>query len=302
MSFYYLSKEMGLALNDILGKACSYNKDFSRKDIAITWINYKSENKSVFKGFGTGINNKKMIYPASIVKLVYGLAAYYWIKKGSLFLSDEIIDAVRKMLSLSSNNATSFLIDLLTGTTSGPCIDGELWENWKYQRSIINDWLHDLHWEELSGLNCCQKTWDDGPFGREKEFYGHDNKNRNSMNSDSAARVLEEIMIHIDYQKNDLNLRSFLKRNLNKVALKNDSLNQIDGFLGEGLPESINLWSKAGLMSEVRHDSAWWINNQSLQTLLVVFCNGEKYSKDSSLLPFIAKEVYDFNKRYTIED
>jgi len=58
MSFYYLSKEMGQALNDILVKACSYNKDFSRDDIAITWINYKSENKRVFKGFGTGINNK----------------------------------------------------------------------------------------------------------------------------------------------------------------------------------------------------------------------------------------------------
>ena len=91
-----------------------------------------------------------MVYPASIVKLVYGLAAFHWIKKGSLLLSDEIIDVVRKMLSFSSNNATSFLIDLLTGTTSGPCIEGELWENWKYQRSIINDWLHDLHWEELS--------------------------------------------------------------------------------------------------------------------------------------------------------
>jgi len=293
---------MGLALNDILGRVCSYNKDFSSEDIAITWINYKSENKSVFKGFGAGINNKKMVYPASIVKLVYGLATYYWIKKGNLFLSDEIIDAVRKMLSFSSNNATSFLIDLLTGTTSGPCIEGESWENWKYQRSIINDWLHDLKWEELSGINCCQKTWDDGPFGREKEFYGQNNENRNAMNTDSAARVLEEIMIHIDYQKNDLNLRSFLKRNLNKVVLKNDSLNQIDGFLGEGLPESINLWSKAGLMSEVRHDSAWWINNQSLQTLLVVFCNGEQYSKDSSLLPLIAKEVYDFNKRYPIKD
>jgi len=300
MSFYYLNKEMGLALNDILGRVCTHNKDFSREDIAITWINYKSESNSVFKGFGTGINNKKMVYPASIVKLVYGLAAFHWIKKGSLLLSDELNDAVRKMLSFSSNNATSFLIDLLTGTTSGPCIEGELWENWKYQRSIINDWLYDLHWEELSGINCCQKTWDDGPYGREKEFYGHDNKNRNAMNSDSAARVLEEIMIHIDYQKNDLNLRSFLKRNLNKVVLKNDALNQIDGFLGEGIPESINFWSKAGLMSEVRHDSAWWINNQSLQTLLVVFCNGEQYSKNSSLLPFIAKEVYDFNKRYNI--
>jgi beta-lactamase class A len=303
MTFYYLSKEMDLALNNILGKACSYNKDFSREDIAITWINYKSENKSVFKGYGTGINNKKMVYPASIVKLVYALAAYYWIKQGSLFLSDELIDAVSKMLSFSSNNATSFLIDLLTGTTSGPCIEGESWENWKYQRSIINDWLHDLNWEELSGINCCQKTWDDGPFGREKEFYGHDNKNRNAMNSDSVARVLEEIMIHIDYQKNDLNLRSFLKRNLNKVVIKNDPLNQIDGFLGEGLPESINLWSKAGLMSEVRHDSAWWTtNSQSLHTLLVVFCNGEKYSKDTSFLPLIAKEVYEFNESFSIRN
>ena len=59
MTFYYLSKEMGLALNDILGRVCSNNKDFLIEDIAITWINYKSGNKSVFKGFGTGINNKK---------------------------------------------------------------------------------------------------------------------------------------------------------------------------------------------------------------------------------------------------
>ena len=293
---------MGLALNDCLQRVCSHNKDFSREDISITWINYKIENKRVFKGFGYGINNKKMVYPASIVKLVYGLVAYYWIKKGSLLLSDDIIDAVGKMLSFSSNNATSFLIDLLTGTTSGPCIEGELWENWKYQRNIINDWLHDLSWEELIGINCCQKTWDDGPFGREKEFYGYENKNRNAMTTDSTARVFEEIMIHIDYQKDDLHLRDFLTRDLNKAALESDSLNQIDGFLGEGLPESTKLWSKAGLMSEVRHDSAWWINNQSLQTLLVVFCDGEKYSKDTSFLPLIAKEVYEFNKRYFIDD
>ena len=297
MSFYYLNKEMGLALNDILGRLCSYNKDFSIEDIAVTWINYKSENKRIFKGFGFGINNKKMIYPASVVKLVYGLAAYYWIKKGSLLLTEEIIDSASKMLSFSSNNATSFLIDLLTGTTSGPCVEGELWENWKFQRNLINDWLYDLHWDELIGINCCQKTWDDGPFGREKEFYGYENQNRNIMTTDSAARVLEEIMIHIDYQENDLNLRNFLKRNLNKRFLENDSLNQIDGFLGAGLPENINLWSKAGLMSEVRHDSAWWINSQSLQTLLVVFCDGEKYSKETSLLPAIAKEVYEYNEK-----
>jgi len=54
-------------------------------------------------------------------------------------------------------------------------------------------------------------------------------------------------------------------------------------------------------MSEVRHDSAWWTNSQSLHTLLVVFSNGEKYSKDTFFLPLIAKEVYEFNKRYIMK-
>ena len=181
--------------------------------------------------------------------LIYGLAAYSWIDTKKILLTQEISDAVNKMLFYSSNDATSFLIDIITGTTSGPCIEGDLWENWKYQRSIINDWLKELNWNELNEINCCQKTWDDGPFGREKEFYGTENSNRNMMTTDATARILEEIMIKIDYQKDNLNLRSFLKRNLNKNVLNNDPLNQVDGFLGEGLPENINFWSKAGLMS-----------------------------------------------------
>jgi len=296
MSFYYLSKEMGVALNNILSRIYSNDKEYLNENFAVTWINYKIENNNLFKGYGFGINNRKKIYPASIVKLVYGLAAYDWIRQGRLIISEEIRDAVKKMLFYSSNNATSFLVDILTGTTSGPRIEGESWKNWKYQRGIINDWLKELNWEELGGINCCQKTWDDGPFGREKEFYEYQNLNRNIMTTDATAKILEEIMIHIDYQKNDLNLRSFLKRNLNKDDLKEDPLNQVEGFLGEGLPESTTLWSKAGLMSEVRHDAAWWINSSSVQTLLVVFGNGKQYFKDNSLFPSIAKAVYEYNK------
>ena len=295
MSFYNIREEMGLALNDILSRVCFYNNEYSKEDIAITWINYKTENKNVFQGYGYGINNRKNIYPASIVKLVYGLAAYHWIKNGKLLFSEEISDAVRKMLHYSSNNATSFVVDLLTGTTSGPCIGSKSWENWKYQRFIINDWLNSLNWEELCGINSCQKTWDDEPFGREREFYGPDNKNRNAMSTDATARVLEEIMIKIDYQKYNINLRNCLKRNLKKFFLKDDPLNQVEGFLGEGLPDSTDFWSKAGLMSEVRHDAAWWINSSSLQTLLVVFSKGKKSFKDNHLFPSIAKEIHNYN-------
>ena len=298
MSFYYLREEMGLALNDILDRVCSNNKEYLKNDIAITWINYKSENNHIQKGYGFGINNKKLIYPASIVKLVYGLAAYSWIATKKILLNQEISDAVNNMLFYSSNDATSFLVDIMTGTTSGPCIEGEPWENWKYQRSIINDWLKELNWNELNGLNCCQKTWNDGPFGREKKFYGSRSNNRNMMTTDATARILEEIMINLDYQKDNLNLRSFLKRNLNKSFVTKDPLNQVEGFLGEGLPENINFWSKAGLMSQVRHDAAWWVNNNSGQTLLVVFGNGEKFFKDETLFPKIAKAVYKYNNNF----
>ena len=195
MSFYNLKEEMGLVLNDILERVCSKHRENFKNDIAITWINYKSEKNHIYKGFGFGINNKKLIYPASIVKLVYAFAAYSWIKTKKILLSQEISDAVYKMLFYSSNDATSFLIDVITGTTSGPCIEGDPWENWKYQRSIINDWLKELSWSELNEINCCQKTWEDGPFGREKEFYGTENKNRNMMTTNATARILEDIMI-----------------------------------------------------------------------------------------------------------
>ncbi len=298
MSFYYLQEEMGYALNCILDRVCTNNIENLRNDIAITWINYKSENNHINKGFGFGINNRKLIYPASIVKLIYGFVTYSWIETNKILLTQEISDAVNKMLFYSSNDATSFLIDIITGTTSGPCIEGDIWENWKYQRSIINDWLKDLNWNELYEINCCQKTWDDEPFGREKEFYGTENKNRNMMTTDATARILEEIMINLDYQKDNLNLRSFLKRNLNKDVVKKDPLNQVKGFLGEGLPEHINFWSKAGLMSQARHDAAWWVDENSVKTLLVVFGNGEKYFKDETLFPKIAKCIYEYNNNF----
>ena len=49
MSFYYLQEEMGLVLNDILDRVCSKNKENLKNDIAITWINYKSENNVYIK-------------------------------------------------------------------------------------------------------------------------------------------------------------------------------------------------------------------------------------------------------------
>ena len=297
MSFYFIEEEMGLFLNDILKKLLNKPNDPPLRDIAITWINYKKINSNL-KGFGYGINNKLQIYPASIVKLVYALGVYEWIKQGRLIFNGEINEAIHKMLFYSSNDATSFIVDLLTGTTSGPSLNIETWENWKYQRQIINDWLVSLNWSELNGFNCCQKTWEDGPFGREKDFYGTNNENINKMSTDGTAKILQDIMKNKVYSEENINIKNCISRTLIKESFINDPNNQIEGFLGEGIPESTPYWSKAGLMSKVRHDAAFWSMNNDNQTLLIVFCNSAKFAQDVKFLPKLARAIY----KYTLEN
>ena len=65
MSFYYINEKLGIILKDILNKLSQEKYRHKLNNIAITWINYEESSK---KGYGYGINNRKKIYPASIVK------------------------------------------------------------------------------------------------------------------------------------------------------------------------------------------------------------------------------------------
>ncbi len=294
MSFYYQKEEMGIFLREILYEISNNRKNFLINNIAITWVNY-STNIKFKKGFGYGLNQKEQYYPASIVKLVYGLAIHDWIDKKKVKYNKEIENAVFNMLQYSSNDATSFILDLLTGTTSGLSIEGVIWDQWKYQREIINEWLISLGWDEVKEFNCCQKTWDDGPYGREKDYYGKNNENRNCMSTYGTAKILEEIILHKIYHDNNLKLKDYLCRNLAKDQITENE-NQVKGFLGDGLPINTPFWSKAGLMSAARHDAAWWLNNQSSQTLLVVFGNGKDMANDTTFLPELSKAIYEYNQ------
>ena len=291
MSFYYINEKLGIILKDILNKLSHEKYRHKLNNIAITWINYEESSE---KGYGYGINNRKKIYPASIVKLVYSLAIYKWIENKTIFRDIQVDEAIQEMLQNSSNDATSFIVDLLTGTTSGPSLEKEIFNRWKYQRTIINDWLKTLNWEELKDFNCCQKTWEDSPYGREKDFYGTSNNNRNAMTTDGTARIMEEIMQNIIFDEKNINLKNCLFRQIKEQSQDKDANNQINGFLGEGLPQNIPFWSKAGLMSEARNDAAWWINKNQSKTLLVVFTEGKEFANDNNFLPEFSKAIYEF--------
>ena len=112
------------------------------------------------------------------------------------------------------------------------------------------------------------------------------------MTTEGSARIFESLMTNelLPKEEND-RLINIFQRSLDQVSRKKDLENQVDGFLGEGLPFSSKLWSKAGLMSEVRHDVAWWKAPNKNPMLAVVFTTGKELVKDQFLLPAISSEL-----------
>ncbi len=292
MAFYRPDSEMAIYLKGLLDRFEKEGRPNLQNNIAITWIRYDNPTPSPSTGYGTGLNINKNFYPASVVKIVYALATVIWIKKDLICDSVELRRALNEMISNSNNDATGYILDLLTGTTSGPSLNEESFEAWKIQRQLINNWLDSINWPEIKNWNCSQKTWNEGPFGREKDFYGQNNEHRNNMTTNGTARLFESLMTNqmlttIESAK----LKKIFSRSIDPVARKKNPENQIDGFLGEGLPLASKLWSKAGLMSEARHDVAWWVAPNKNPMLLVVFTTGEKLVKDEFLLPAISSEL-----------
>ncbi len=296
MSFYIQNSEMLSLLKILIERFEKESRLDLHNKISITWVCYQDKNPEPFSGIGAGWLEDKFLYPASVVKLFYACAIETWLYKDLLIDCAELRRALDEMIVHSSNDATGYIMDLLTATSSGPSLKGESWEVWKSQRKIINSWLHGLKWPEFQGINCCQKTWNDGPFGRDKDFYGVNNDNRNSLTTRATGRLLEALMTSsLLPPKATKNLKKLLFRSLDLLKRKCDPDNQVDGFLGEGLPKGTHLWSKAGLMSEVRHDAAWFVTPKGKTMLLVIFTHGKALAKDNFLLPAFASELSNWD-------
>ena len=232
------------------------------------------------------------IYPASVIKLFYLVACHEWLDRGMLQESEETDRALNDMIVDSSNDATGYVIDILTGTTSGPSLPDGPFETWKNQRNLINRYFQSWGWVELETLNANQKTWGDGPYGRENDFVGKKRDNRNRLSTDGTARLLHSIVggVAVNSERSQKMMDSML-RSLDPELLKLDPENQVTGFIGDGLGLDAKVWSKAGWTSQTRHDAAYVELPGKTPYLLVVFTEGKQASKSEEVIPFISKKV-----------
>ncbi len=305
MNFFKFDEQLEQLGNGILEATWSEFSTLARNQIALTWIVYDPPvlvntggaltpdafwNHNI-RGFT--YRGVELIYPASIVKLFYLVAANEWLDKGMTQTSQELERAMRDMIIESSNDATSLVVDILSGTTSGPELPSGPFETWKYQRQIVNRYYQSLGWAELETVNICQKTWCDGPYGRERAFYGQMLENRNMVTANATAKLLHSIIGGVAVRSaRSQAMMGLLERNINPEFLPQDvEEDQVTGFLGGKLPQSTKLWSKAGWTSQVRHDAAYIEIPDLRPYLLVVFTEGKAQAKSRDILPFVSQQV-----------
>lgn len=304
--FFYKDSQLEELGDRLLETTWAAFPGLARNQLAMTWVVYdppvpvntggaiSAEEFWKYTPRGFSYRGFERIYPASVVKLFYLVAVHDWLERGMVQESAELNRAIRDMIVDSSNDATGLIVDVLTGTTSGPELSPAPFETWKQQRYIINRYFESFAWEELQTINVCQKTWCDGPYGRERAFYGDLMENRNMLTTNATARLLHSIIggVAVSSQRSQL-MMSLMQRSLHLDTLRADSENQVTGFLGAGLPPDAQLWSKAGLMSRVRHDAAYIELPNCKPYLLVVFTEGSEHSKNESILPFISQHVVE---------
>ena len=226
----------------------------------------------------------EQIYPASVIKLFYLAAAHRWLADGKLADTPELRRAMSDMIVHSYNEATHYVLDVLTGTTSGPELPEAELKTWFDQRNAVTRYFTGLGYRNVI---AHKKPWCEGPYGRESQAIKAFEPKRNFLSTDDTARLMTEIVGGkcISAPRSG-EMMTLLKRTLPDVDPDPDAQGK---FTGLGLPTGAKLWSKAGWTSQTRHDCAYVELADGRKFVLVTFTEG--HANERGILHAIARKV-----------
>ncbi|MDQ1590950.1 MAG: hypothetical protein QOG71_1577 [Pyrinomonadaceae bacterium] len=258
-------------------------KKLAENQLAITLIDLHDAGRPATASF----RGDERIYTASVVKLFYLAAAHRWLEDGRLKETAELNRALRDMIVDSSNDATGYVLDVLTGTSSGMELPPAEMRKWQEKRNAVNRYFASLGY---TNINVNQKTFCEDAYGRESFGRGANGENRNKLTTNATARLLAEIATRrsVSPARSDKMLE-LLKRDFSGAS--GDPDDQGRGFTGIALKdyEGARLWSKAGWTSKVRHDAAYIELPNGARFVLVTFTEG--HSNDRDIIPTVAEIV-----------
>ena len=291
---------IGATLVDWIGTAVA---DISPEDFALTLIVQPGPNSAHPKqarGQGFSYRGNVPFYPCSVVKMFILVALHTAYEAGERQRTAELDRAAHDMIKWSSNTATNYIIDILSGTTGDTELAPDELECFAVARGGLNRSFAALGWPEMTGINLSQKLMDDDRYGREKQFVQRGGNNHNVLTTDASASLLSRMMSGTMISTaRDEEMASLLARPRDKAFVETPGA-QVLNYLGAGLPAGAPIWSKAGwtqwtrdpLASFRRHDVVHTTLSTGSRMTLAVFTQGQRCAMDLALLPQIGREAW----------
>ena len=235
------------------------------------------------------VRGNERIYPASVVKLFYLVAAHRWLEDKKIEDTPELRRALKDMIVDSSNEATQYVVDVITHTTAGYELPPTEMAEWQHQRNAVNRYFSSLGY---TNINVNQKTFCEDAYGRERASRGPNGENRNKLTTDATARLLSEIVTgKAVTAARSAQMMELLKRDYSGES--KDADDQGHGFTGialRGMP-GIRMWSKAGWTSTTRHDAAYLELPDGSKFILVTFTTD--HANEREIIPTVARIVIE---------
>jgi hypothetical protein len=193
------------------------------------------------------------------------------------------------MIVDSSNEATQYVVDVLTQTTGGFELSPKEMAKWQEKRNAVNRYFTSLGY---TNINVNQKTFCEDAYGREKASRGPNGENRNKLTTDATARLLAEIVTRKSVTPaRSEQMMALLKRDY--AGTSKDSDDQGHGFTGIALQglDGVRLWSKAGWTSTTRHDAAYLEMPDGGKFVLVTFTTD--HANEREIIPTVASVIIE---------
>lgn len=283
------SPELQTILNTAVGTTVNsfLSKGFKLDEVTATLIDLRDPEQLRI----AEVRGNQRIYPASVVKMFYMAALERQVEDGKVKMTPELGRGLRDMIVDSSNEATQYILDVVTGTSSGAELAPRLFTAWQYKRNRVNRYFASMGY---SNINVNQKTFCEDAYGIEQQSRNYKGENRNMLTTNATARLMAEIVLgRIATPERTRQMMDLLKRD--PFAAAKDADDQAHGFTGRALIDrkmtDSKLWSKAGWTSKTRHDAAYIETADGLKFVLVIFT--ENHATEKEPIPMITGKVID---------
>ena len=256
-------------------------RNLKASDFAVTVIDLRDATKFNWAEY----RGEVPIYPASVVKMFYMAALERQLEDKKVTMTIELQRGLKDMIVDSSNEATQYILDVLTNTASGAEMPQRDFEAWQYKRNRVNRWFSSMGY---TNINVNQKTFCEDAYGIEQQSRNYKGQNRNMITTNATARLMAEIVTgNLNTPERTARMMDLMKRDPFGKAADGDDQN--NGFTGKYFIDNnirdVKLWSKAGWTSKTRHDAAYVETADGLKFTIAIY--RENHANERNIIPTI---------------